>query len=209
MNYYLDLDGTLIDSTKRHGVLLNDILNKKNIKIVDENELFHYKASGYSTYTYLTKIKKVNENIANEIVKEWQKKIEKEQYLEYDVLYDDTIEFLEKIFNNKNNNIYFLTARQNKKNIIKEVEKFGIIKYTKKMFIVSPVNAVEEKKQIILNSQKNFNTIIFGDTEVDYQVAEQLNIDYFILNRGFRNKHYWDSKNVKSHKTLMNYKEKK
>ena len=83
MNFYLDLDGTLIDSTKRHGILLNDILLKNNIETVDEDELHFYKSSGYSTLSYLITIKKVDENIANKIVEEWTTKIESEDYLKY------------------------------------------------------------------------------------------------------------------------------
>lgn len=121
------------------------------------------------------------------------------------MLYDDTIDFLDYISRDKNNKIYFLTARQNREGLLKQLKNFDLMKYVKEIFVVSPINAVEGKKQKILNTMNGYKTIIFGDSEVDYQVAEQLNINYFILNRGFRNKKYWDSKNIKSYNTLLSY----
>ena len=58
MTYIFDLDGTLIDSTKRHWLLMMHILRQYNVSVNDGFGLdfITYKSYGNSGYDYLTNV---------------------------------------------------------------------------------------------------------------------------------------------------------
>ena len=205
MIYIFDLDGTLIDSSGRHIELLKRILFKNNIRGSSYeflNRYLDYKASGYNTVSFLEKILDLPYEQASVIAKEWIKHIEDEELLLGDVLYPDTIDVLEKIM--EDNMIFFVSCRRNKKYAVNECKRLGIDRYAKEIFIIDPEKGANGKTDIfnyILQEYGN-EQIIVGDTEVDYLAANRLNLKYYILNRGFRNKRFWDQKGVVSFSNL-------
>lgn len=202
MRYVLDLDGTLIDSSERHYLLMQQILEKKSY---DSEEFMRYKADGNSGKKYLTECLKLPEAAALEIMTSWQAQIEEEQWLAYDKLYPDTLEFLDWI-KSRDERIYFLTARQRKDAVLDEVKRLGIADYADKICVVSPAEASEQKKAFVKKIQdhciNNDSVYIVGDTENEYQLAKDLSLPYSILNRGFRSKKYWDEQGVLSISSL-------
>ena len=202
MRYVLDLDGTLIDSSERHYLLMQQILDKKSY---NSEEFMRYKADGNSGKKYLTECLKLPEAVALEIMTLWQAQIEEEQWLAYDKLYPDTLEFLDWI-KSRDERIYFLTARQRKDAVLDEVKRLGIADYADEICVVSPAEASEQKKAFVKKIQdhciNNDSVYIVGDTENEYQLARDLSLPYSILNRGFRSKKYWDEQGVLSISSL-------
>ena len=101
MIYVLDLDGTLIDSSIRHGELLRDILNKYNINcsVNFENEYLEFKRNGGSTFYYLQDVMGLSKVLCTEISRKWIEHIEDWKWLLKDILYDDALPFLNRISN--------------------------------------------------------------------------------------------------------------
>lgn len=202
MRYVLDLDGTLIDSSERHYLLMQQILDKKSY---NSEEFMRYKADGNSGKKYLTECLNLPEAAALEIMTLWQAQIEEEQWLAYDKLYPDTLEFLDWI-KSRDKRIYFLTARQRKDAVLNEVKRLGIADYANEICVVSPSEALEQKKAFVKKIQdhciNNGSVYIVGDTENEYQLAKDLSLPYSILNRGFRSKKYWDEQGVSSISSL-------
>lgn len=197
MTIFLDLDGTIIDSFERHFLLLREILKKyKVLKNIDKNYFFKLKRDGINNYNYLVNYLSLEENIALLIKNEWINKIENLKWLRFDKLYDDALYFLKEM---KNNNIIFLTARKNKNNLMKQLEKLDIKKYAQKTYVVNPDNPIENKSKIVeeyIFNNSNENTVIIGDTEVEYYTACKTNIEYYILNRGFRSIDYLKNRGI-------------
>lgn len=202
MRYVLDLDGTLIDSSERHYLLMQQILDKKSY---DSEEFMRYKADGNSGKKYLMECLALPEAAALEIMTLWQAQIEEGQWLAYDKLYPDTLEFLDWI-KSRDERIYFLTARQRKDAVLDEVKRLGIADYADEICVVSPAEASEQKKAFVKKTQdhciNNDSVYIVGDTENEYQLAKDLSLPYSILNRGFRSKKYWDEQGVLSISSL-------
>lgn len=218
MRYVLDLDGTLIDSSERHYLLMQQVLDKKSF---NGAEFMKYKSDGNSGKKYLTECLNLPETDALEIMKLWQAQIEEEQWLSYDKLYPDTLEFLDWI-KSRDSKIYFLTARQREEAVLNEVKRLGIADYANEICVVSPTEALEQKKAFVKKmikedsktdviirddlSQDNgiHNDLIHivGDTENEYRLAKDLSLPYSILNRGFRSKKYWDNQGVSSVSSL-------
>ena len=74
----------------------------------------------------------------------------------------------------------------------------NIYEYPNRICIVEPGKAIDEKKKVIRDIVGR-GDIVIGDTEVDYFCAEGVHCTSFILNRGFRDKEYWDKMGVKSY----------
>lgn len=206
MTIILDIDGTLINSSNRHYLLLEELLKSENMKVhLDKEDYLNYKRSGGNNLNYMISRLLLDEEVACKINQEWIAQIENKNWIKYDNLYEDTIDFLENI-KKRNVNIYYLSSRHNKENLMDELEELGIKKYANQIYIVDTKNQIEEKRKIISKIKKEHQDSIYmiGDTEVDYYSAEKNNIKYMILNRGFRSKSYFDKINIKTYNNLFN-----
>lgn len=193
-----DLDGTLIDSSKRHVAVLTDILRTRLDVMPEELNLFlDYKKDGNSTMQFLTNILNFSDKEAKEISQEWSEKIEYEEYVEMDCLYPEVMRILKKL--QKKCIIYYLTARREKETLYRELERLQINEFSKEVLVVDPFNAIEQKIQKIQELTTDAKQILLiGDTEVEYHVAKNQNIAVKLLHRGFRSEKYWQKKNVET-----------
>ena len=204
MTYIFDLDGTLINSSSRHIILLKRIIQEYNIS-EDAYELLddylEYKAKGYSTIRFLKEIIKLSDEQASYITTEWISHIEDEDLLLSDVLYSDAIEVLEAL---KDNTIIFVSSRNNEYNALKECKRLNLDCYAAKIFITDPKKGLESKVEVFKRILWKYGRelIVVGDTEVDYSAANRINSKFYILNRGFRSKIYWGEKVVLSFSNL-------
>lgn len=199
MKYVIDLDGTLIDSTKRHYLLMDELLQGISNQF-DAKYFMDYKADGHSGRHYLTDVLKLSGDVASDIMRKWQDNIEKDEWLELDTLYPDAIPFLKSLQENMHE-ICFLSARQNKDGLFRELEHLGLCDWTSEIYVVNPENASEEKKRIV--SSMEGLIYIVGDTENEWKLSHELSLPYLILNRGFRSKKYWDAHGIISWDTLL------
>lgn len=197
-----DLDGTLINSELRHQILLARILKEYKISYEDKLEGYlEYKKSGNGNLKFLQEVLNIDKTLAYEIQKKWMENIENREYLTYDKVYPEVIPILNKLY--EKDEIYYLTARSNRENLLKELEYLQIEKYAQEIFVVNPKKAIEEKRKIITAISRNGKTFLIGDTEVEYEAGKQLLSVYTkILNRGFRNKEFFESKKIKTYNNL-------
>lgn len=193
MTYVFDLDGTLIDSRKRHWMLMVDTLRKHGIRVGADfaYSYMKFKADGHNGKRYLTDVLNIEESVANDIQNEWILHIEDEVWLQFDELYDDVVSTLRKI----SGDILFLTIRNNKDSLIQELMRLGLSGYK---VIVLPHH---EKKSEVLK-QFTEDCIMVGDTEIDYYAAMEAGCNFYILSRGFRSNKYWEKQSVISHENL-------
>lgn len=202
MQLVLDLDGTLINSTERHWLLLESILIDKGLNYgFDQNDFLKMKINGCSTKKYCQEILHLPLEIANEINSIWIKHIEDTQWLRLDVLYDDAIDFLnwcQKCLYD----VWFLTARSNKNGLIRELERLDIMKYAKSIYIVDPRNASEEKTVKLQEIKRKGEVVFIGDMESDYKAGGTAGVKTLILNRGFRSKQYLADAGIESFLSL-------
>lgn len=211
MIYVLDLDGTLIDSSERHWRLMREILSgaapETVSEIVSEKRFdpvgfMRYKADGYNGLQYLTEFLGLTKDTADQIMALWRLQIEEERWLKLDVLYPDTLDFLDQM-KQKHVKIYYLTARKNQEGLLRELERLKIAGYAAEIKIVSPSGAREEKKRVVEmilseTGEAAGSVYIVGDTENEYHLAEELSLPRYLLNRGFRSERYWKDRGVKS-----------
>lgn len=202
MKYLLDLDGTLIDSNRRHYELMEELLKEYRMNVhFDALAFMQYKADGNSGKKYLTEILGMEQKEAERVMGLWLEQIETLKWIETDTLYPDTIAFLKAI---EGNEIIYLSARQNRDNLVAELERLGIGRYATALYVVPPTEAQKQKLEIARQIQKDSSQmVVVGDTENEYSIALELNLPVYILNRGARSKTYWDTRGVKSIDNLM------
>lgn len=200
MNLFFDLDGTLINSLHRHYVVLMKALRNEKINIeVDENEYLNTKREGLSNKKFLSEKYDLPQSDLNRVNEYWIDNIEDEQFLRLDSLYKDSVPTLLLLENV--NNIFFLTARKNKTGLENELFFLKLKQFCDQLFIVDPECGKENKKEILSHYDKK-NTMMIGDTEADYTAALDNGIRSYILNRGLRNKSFWDKRKVISYEDL-------
>ena len=150
-----------------------------------------YKTMGYSGILFLRDVMKIEEAVALDVQREWIQHIEDDEWLKYDTLYEDALLTLNKIPDEK----MFLTLRNNRQGLQKELRRFCLDKID-----IIVLNHNEKKADAIKNI--NNDCMIIGDSEVDWEAANEIGCEFYMVNRGFRNKAYWDAKGVKSYDDL-------
>jgi Predicted phosphatases len=173
-----DLDGTLLDSRKRHQIVLNDILKKYKIKL-NTKDLIAYKREGKNNIDYLLS-KGIAENLAKKIQKEWIENIEREKYLIHDKLYRDTFSLLKKY---KDFDRILLTARNNKKGLLKQLKTLKLMPYFKEICVVPTGKEASNNKARILKEKNAI--LMIGDTLSDYIASQKAGIDFVYHKNGF------------------------
>lgn len=198
MNIGLDFDGTLLDSTLRHQIVLFYIVNRffhgaHDVKFSDFDDFVCFKSIGRTTKDYL-----ITKNIhpAEQIAALWVRHIECEEYLAFDSLYHDALMFVKE--NHNKNNLFLVTSRNNCIGTLAQIKHLNLSAYFKEVLIIDPgsnVSKFEKTSNLDLD-------IIVGDTEVDFAWATGCGSLFFALNRGFRNKLFWNNLDVESYSTL-------
>lgn len=204
MNYIFDLDGTLINSKRRHIEVLKDVLNK--YRIAADNRLYsqymNFKENGGTTKRFLCDIMGESEKSGLLMSQEWVALIEQEKYMRFDTLYTESYHVLERLSGN-HGKIFFLTARNNSNATIKELSDMGIAKFAEAVYIVPSNENMKNKVNLVNKICKQGETCIFvGDTEADLEAALENDIPYIMLNRGFRCREYWNRNGIISHSTM-------
>lgn len=185
-----DLDGTLLDSRKRHQVVMDYVLDEMHLDI-DTTNLVSYKADGHNNISWLES-KGVDSGKASEINKRWVELIENEKFLSEDVLYENTIEILKKY--SQDNYLLLLTARNNIEGARRQISNLGLLQYFDDIKIVETSKKTPSLKGKILEEEKIEE--FYGDTESDMEAAEIAGCKFFVSTRGFRSIDYWKKYNV-------------
>lgn len=196
-----DFDGTLLNSRERHVIVLKDCLRFFGIFDANLDEYMIYKADGNSTYAFLCNKLMLSEDLADKISKRWISMIELDSYLAKDSLYMDAIDTLQ--YCSSIAELYLLSARSNGEELYRQVERMGLRDYFCEVICVSPRHATTEKINVLRRIKP---CVIVGDTEVEYQAAQEVGISCYLLNRGFRSKEYFEQRGIGSNANLSQLK---
>ena len=191
---FLDLDGTLLDTSTRHYKLYRDLLDEKRLSNKESKlspeKFWHMKRTGIKTRDILP-ASLSDENIAS-FEDEWLQKIEKKSYLQHDELFPETKNILSYL--NKEFNLVLVTLRNNKENLHWELSKLNLNSYFK--FILSgkgpKKNLVEE---YLIKNWNGEKCLIVGDTEEDIKTGLELKIPTVSVTCGIRSREFLEQYN--------------
>ncbi len=196
---FVDLDGTLVNSKKRHIIALKMSLEANGIFNINIDGYLKYKLGGFNTKKYLTDLLGLESKLSNSINNYWVECIENDDLMYFDKLYSDSFIFLKKIVD-CGYSVNILTARKNKSYTVKFISNSKISDFISEIVIVNPINALYEKKQYI--DSFSGELISVGDTDSDYYASVENCNNVYILNRGFRNKKFLDSFSIVNYDSL-------
>lgn len=182
-----DLDGTLLDSRERHRTVMQSVFNDLGIK-ADLSDMLSIKSEGKSNKEYL-KIKGFDGSQIQLICSHWQKIIEDNIFLQEDCLYSDSLQFL-TFLKQAGYRLVLITARNNRAGLSEQIRDLGLTALLDKIYAVaSGKDTVQEKAEALRDCQA---VLFIGDTEADRDAAQKSGIKFSAMNRGFRNKTFWE-----------------
>ena len=182
---FFDFDGPINNVAKRYFIIHKILLKKLNIRHNNNFEKYwKIKRSKKDLIFFKKKIL-----YKKKYLKFWMKFIEKKKFLHLDKLHFYSIKTL-KILRNKKYELYLITLRNNKKNLINQITKYKIKYLFKKIICPKKNKKIGFSKYYGIKNSKVplSNSIIIGDTEEDIIAGKLLNIPSVAVLNGIRNK---------------------
>lgn len=176
-----DLDGTVIDASERMYRLFCELIPQSKLS---KEEYWNLKRDNISHKLLLEKFfPEVN---YKQFSKKWISSIEKAELLLLDKNYVDTIQVLSIL--STNTNLYLITARQSRENLLQELDRLKIRKYFKRIFVTQKKLTKRELLQqscIELPILKNEQTLFVSDMGRDIQLGKSYGYRTVAISHGF------------------------
>ena len=176
-----DLDGTLLDSRKRHIAVLSDVLQRHGITL-DITDLVSFKRNGKNNVDFLQQ-KGLSLEVAQKIQQDWICHIEDDIYLKQDCVYPTAKKMLESY--NLDERI-LVTARKDKQLLLQQLQDVGLSSYFSQVYVVTPGKDASRAKAKIL--QETGAVRFIGDTASDWEAAQLAGCQFEHLDHGFHDK---------------------
>lgn len=180
---FFDLDGTLLDCTDRLYYLFLDILSNPQIS---KQQYWKLRRNDVRQKDIVSKI--CPEYDYEQFRYQWITKIETDYYLSLDRKFYFTDNLLSKI---SNYNLYLVTARQSKKNLLKELQQLQMDHYFKDILVT------EQKKtkyELISNISFDRSDFFIGDTYEDIETGKRAGLITIAVSSGFLSKSILETK---------------
>ena len=172
---FFDLDGTLIDSKKRLYQLFQDLISESTLSF---DEYWNLKSHKVNHQTILAeKFPQYNFDTFNQ---KWLSLIETEKYLKLDTVYPDVKEVLTAL--DRENELFLLTARQDKKMLYKQLSWLGLTPYFKEILVTENKRT---KTDILKHFSLTSDDILVGDTGHDIQTGKSVGLKTVAVSYGF------------------------
>jgi phosphoglycolate phosphatase-like HAD superfamily hydrolase len=186
-----DLDGTLLDSGRRHGAALRQAGSEFDVQFTDD-EVSKYLQIKRDGKNGLEALLSLGVGKAKEIHRRWIQLIECEDLVKMDSLYPDTLAALQRTSS------VVVTSRQDSMLARAQVAKLGILDLLEDFIVIRPQGNISKS---FVSKNYDFDAII-GDTEVDLQWALDRNIPFYASSFGFRSVAFWSAQNIRAYPSL-------
>lgn len=178
---FLDLDGPILDGRLRHYNCYKDIIEDMGGIPLDTDAYWNAKRIGLNK-----KIVCEESGISvdySKFIEEWKNRIEDIKYLKYDVLKPGFLDVI-KIMKNFSKKLCLVTLRNNKENLLSQLEWLGIKEIFSEIVVCSGSDI--NPKYLALKEYSFDKAILIGDTEIDIEAADMLGTDFIGIINGLR-----------------------
>lgn len=199
---FIDYDGTAIDIKDKYYALYEKASLKFGLNIFGKKTYWQYKTKHRPEKDIILKNNR-NSSQINKYLSDRLKCIEDKKYLAFDQLIADRNK-LEKIA--KSHDLYLVTMRQNKTNLLWELRKMKIHKYFKGIISremlsknqIKNCSELDQKKELLSRfSPFSPEDILIGDTELDHSAGKYFKLRTFIVSTGVCDKKTFLSRGTK------------
>lgn len=187
MNIFFDLDGTLLDISKRYYQVHAEAAKIANFSKISFKKYWSLKKQGLSEDKILKtnprgKSFKLYEKVRIEL-------LEEKEFLKLDKPFFWVPRLLNKLFLQKS--LFIVTVRRSRKNLHNQLKNMKIDKVFKDVLSSSSnTNPILAKEKLIEAAGFSNKDIIIGDTEVDIIIAQKLGIKSVAVLSGIRTSKY-------------------
>ncbi|MBI2144031.1 HAD family hydrolase [Candidatus Woesearchaeota archaeon] len=184
---YIDLDGTVLDTKKRHYAAYTAILKRHGCNPLGIRSYWNLKTAATPNAEILKRTKA--QHIAKQFQKEWLQEIEKKGRLKLDSLAEKAREGLKALSQFR---LVLVTLRQSRKSLLRQLKLLGIKGCFDAVLSGHPKKTQpwKQKAGLIRKDIKKGNRAAFmiGDTEADIKAAKKLKIPAIATTSGMRRK---------------------
>lgn len=173
MKAYFDLDGTLIDISKRHYLVYKDAVIHFGGKPLNKNKYWQLKRNkaSWSELLLCSNLEKNNKEV---FLQHFIKNIEKKSFLKKDTLFPNSLEVLNQV--SRISDCYLVSLRRNKKNLFEQLDWLGIKDIFKDIRTGHSENQGDDIKTKLIKYDNSVKGIIIGDTEADIITGKNLGL---------------------------------
>lgn len=178
---FCDLDGTLLEDKIRHYECYKDIMIQYGGNPISVDEYWNGKRHKIK---YDDLLKKSEFKESKELYRrEWIQRIEQEKYLSFQIL-KPRISRVINFFKENVKQVNLITMRKNKKNLIDQLTKFGIIESFDSIYMGTA--GVDNKKSDLIDGYYGRKTLTIGDSEDDMELAMKIGSSFLAVTNGIR-----------------------
>lgn len=182
---FIDLDGTIIDTRDKYYEIYKNAKTKFGLNIFNKKIYLRYRKKHCFEKEIILKNNK-NSLIVDKYLYFRLTCFESKKYLVFDklILNRSTVSTL------KDYDLYLITMRKNRRNLIWELKEMNIYKLFKEIVCRNILNKKQlekysdfDQKKELLNKYYPFlsNDILIGDTKLDYSLGKYLRLKTFIV----------------------------
>jgi phosphoglycolate phosphatase-like HAD superfamily hydrolase len=189
MNLYFDLDGTILEPSKRNFNVYRKIVISLNGIPLELEDYWQQKREKVS-FDLILENSQISDK--NNFYREWFDSIESLESLTFDTIFPFAKRELKEL--SKENHIYLVTLRRKPDNLKIQLNNLGLTELFEKIYIGDENMA--DKYSLLKNVlNKKGESVIIGDTEVDIYTAQKLGIKCFAVYSGIRSKKFLEKLN--------------
>jgi len=171
MKIFFDLDGPILDVSKRYYAVYRDFCVSHGAKPLGQKSFWSSKRNKNDL--------NIPDHLTSGYKLFWWNNIESAKYLALDKTQKEALKIL-RDFSKKGITLCLVSLRHDKKTFYAEIRNFGLDRFFKKIFVFSPVPFKTEKNWLVKNKLlKKFvqkDDIIIGDTGTDILCGKKLRI---------------------------------
>ena len=183
MEMYFDLDGTLIDVSRRHYTVYSTIAERLNFRPLSYDYYWSLKRAPTPLPQLLKQSRAVDHLDAFRAM--WLRLIEQDQYLDSDVLFAFTVEVLKSL--RAEHTLILVTLRHSQRGLERQLNRLKLVPIFNKIISAPAIGGhAEFKTSLISKHQKAGGGWIVGDTEADVMAGKALGFTSCAVASGLR-----------------------
>lgn len=179
---FIDFDGTIVDVFPRYFGILNEYIREMTYESIDFLEYKKLKRAGKKDHVIIRELAKGLEIDIDDYVKFKRENLEEFSWLRKDVLIGNP-ESANLKLKGMGYKIVLLTQRNNKNNLIKQLDFLNIKESFDDVVIVEP-KVGQNVKASYIGKQYSFDDIIIGDSSEEIDAARLLSINSYFVESG-------------------------
>lgn len=184
---FLDLDGPLLDGTKRHYSCYCSILEDAGFRPIDSERYWQLKRDMINRRELLALSSA--DVLYDEFLKRWLSLIESPESLELDIVQPGALECL-RDWKQQGKKLILVTLRKDAVALQMQLQSKGLSAFLDKVLVCAHESGGAGKAQAVLDflgeRPDPLRSVWVGDTEVDARAARSLGLDVYLVQNGLR-----------------------